>query len=165
MEKAMRILGIDPGYAIMGYGVVELIGNKFKVIEYGSIMTESRKNMTDRLKHLYYELMQLINRTDPDVAAIEELFFNTNTTTAIKVGQARGVSILACANSGIETNEYTQLQVKMALTGYGRADKKQVQHMTKTILNLKEVPKPDDTADALAIAICHGHSNFSGYGF
>ena len=155
MEKAMRILGIDPGYAIMGYGVVELIGNKFKVIEYGSIMTESRKNMTDRLKHLYY----------PDVAAIEELFFNTNTTTAIKVGQARGVSILACANSGIETNEYTPLQVKMALTGYGRADKKQVQHMTKTILNLKEVPKPDDTADALAIAICHGHSNFSGYGF
>ena len=165
MEKAMRILGIDPGYAIMGYGVVELIGNKFKVIEYGSIMTESRKNMTDRLKHRYYELMQLINRTDPDVAAIEELFFNTNTTTAIKVGQARGVSILACANSGIETNEYTPLQVKMALTGYGRADKKQVQHMTKTILNLKEVPKPDDTADALAIAICHGHSNFSGYGF
>mgnify|MGYP006877226292 FL=1 len=165
MEKAMRILGIDPGYAIMGYGVVELIGNKFKVIEYGSIMTECRKNMTDRLKHLYYELMQLINRTDPDVAAIEELFFNTNTTTAIKVGQARGVSILACANSGIETNEYTPLQVKMALTGYGRADKKQVQHMTKTILNLKEVPKPDDTADALAIAICHGHSNFSGYGF
>jgi crossover junction endodeoxyribonuclease ruvC len=165
LEKAMRILGIDPGYAIMGYGVVELIGNKFKVIEYGSIMTESRKNMTDRLKHLYYELMQLINRTDPDVAAIEELFFNTNTTTAIKVGQARGVSILACANSGIETNEYTPLQVKMALTGYGRADKKQVQHMTKTILNLKEVPKPDDTADALAIAICHGHSNFSGYGF
>ncbi len=165
MEKAMRILGIDPGYAIMGYGVVELIGNKFKVIEYGSIMTESRKNMTDRLKHLYYELMQLINRTDPDVAAIEELFFNTNTTTAIKVGQARGVSILACANSGIETNEYTPLQVKMALTGYGRANKKQVQHMTKTILNLKEVPKPDDTADALAIAICHGHSNFSGYGF
>ena len=165
MEKAMRILGIDPGYAIMGYGVVELIGNKFKVIEYGSIMTESRKNMTDRLKHLYYELMQLINRTDPDVAAIEELFFNTNTTTAIKVGQARGVSILACANSGIETNEYTPLQVKMALTGYGRADKKQVQHMTRTILNLKEVPKPDDTADALAIAICHGHSNFSGYGF
>ena len=165
MEKAMRILGIDPGYAIMGYGVVELIGNKFKVIEYGSIMTESRKNMTDRLKHLYYELMQLINRTDPDVAAIEDLFFNTNTTTAIKVGQARGVSILACANSGIETNEYTPLQVKMALTGYGRADKKQVQHMTKTILNLKEVPKPDDTADALAIAICHGHSNFSGYGF
>ena len=165
MEKAMRILGIDPGYAIMGYGVVELIGNKFKVIEYGSIMTESRKNMTDRLNHTYYELMQLINRTDPDVAAIEELFFNTNTTTAIKVGQARGVSILACANSGIETNEYTPLQVKMALTGYGRADKKQVQHMTKTILNLKEVPKPDDTADALAIAICHGHSNFSGYGF
>ena len=161
----MRILGIDPGYAIMGYGVVELIGNKFKVIEYGSIMTESRKNMTDRLKHLYYELMQLINRTDPDVAAIEELFFNTNTTTAIKVGQARGVSILACANSGIETNEYTPLQVKMALTGYGRADKTQVQHRTKTILNLKEVPKPDDTADALAIAICHGHSNFSGYGF
>ena len=161
----MRILGIDPGYAIMGYGVVELIGNKFKVIEYGSIMTESRKNMTDRLKHLYYELMQLINRTEPDVAAIEELFFNTNTTTAIKVGQARGVSILACANSGIEINEYTPLQVKMALTGYGRADKKQVQHMTKTILNLKEVPKPDDTADALAIAICHGHSNFSGYGF
>ena len=155
----MRILGIDPGYAIMGYGVVELIGNKFKVIEYGSIMTESRKNMTDRLKHLYYELMQLINRTDPDVAAIEELFFNTNTTTAIKVGQARGVSILACANSGIETNEYTPLQVKMALTGYGRADKKQVQEMVRLNLGLKDVPKPDDCADALAAAITHAAMN------
>lgn len=154
----MRILGIDPGYAIMGYGIVEKIGNKFKVLAYGSITTEANESMTDRLKHIYSKLMMLIDEYQPDEASIEELFFNTNTRTAIKVGQARGVAILACANSGVTISEYTPLQIKMALTGYGRADKKQVQQMIKAILNLKEVPKPDDTADALAAAICHGHS-------
>ncbi len=155
----MKILGIDPGYAILGYGIVEKKGNKFEVLEYGSITTEADMDMADRLKHIYYSLMEVIERAEPEEAAIEELFFNTNTTTAIKVGQARGVAILACANSSINISEYTPLQIKQALTGYGRADKKQVQMMIKTILNLKEVPKPDDTADALATAICHGHSN------
>lgn len=155
----MKILGIDPGYAILGYGVIEKLGNKFRIIEYGAVTTEVGESMPDRLKTLYYGLMEIIDRTQPDTASIEELFFNTNTTTAIKVGQARGVAILACANSGIDIAEYTPLQIKQGLTGYGRADKKQVQTMVKTILGLKEVPKPDDTADALAAAICHGHSS------
>ena len=156
----MRILGIDPGYAILGYGIVEKKGNRFEVIDYGSVTTDAKERMPDRLKHLYYSLMEIIDEYNPDAAAVEELFFNTNTKTAINVGQARGVAILACANSGIEIEEYTPLQIKQALTGYGRADKKQVQLMVKTILNLKEVPKPDDTADALAAAICHGHSAY-----
>ena len=155
----MRILGIDPGYAILGYGIVEKKGNRFEVIHYGSVTTDAGERMPDRLKHLYYSIMEIIDEFRPDEAAVEELFFNTNTKTAIKVGQARGVAILACANSGLNIEEYTPLQIKQALTGYGRADKKQVQTMVKTILNLKEVPKPDDTADALAAAICHGHSS------
>lgn len=154
----MRILGIDPGYAILGYGIIDMTGNKFNVVNYGAITTEAKESMPDRLKHLYYNLMELIEHFQPETVAIEELFFNTNTKTAIKVGQARGVAILACANSGISIAEYTPLQIKQALTGYGRADKTQVQNMVKTILNLKKVPKPDDTADALAAAICHGHS-------
>lgn len=154
----MRILGIDPGYAIMGYGIVDLKGNHFTPVTYGSITTDKDMAMPDRLKHLYTMLMEIIEEYHPEVASIEELFFNTNTTTAILVGQARGVAILACANSGIEIAEYTPLQIKQGIIGYGRAEKKQIQTMVKTILNLKEVPKPDDTADALAAAICHGHS-------
>ena len=146
----MKILGIDPGYAILGYGVVEKIGNKFKACDYGA--------MTERLEYLYDSLREIIEEHHPDVASIEELFFNTNAKTAILVGQARGVAILACVKGGLEIEEYTPLQIKQALVGYGRADKKQVQIMVKTILNLKEIPKPDDTADALAAAICHGHS-------
>ncbi len=154
----MRILGIDPGYAILGYGIVEMKGNHFEVCGYGAITTEASMNMTDRLKCLYTSLTEIIAEYEPEVASIEELFFNTNTKTAIMVGQARGVAILACANSGMEIAEYTPLQIKQALVGYGRAEKKQVQSMVKTILHLNEVPKPDDTADALAAAICHGHS-------
>lgn len=154
----MKILGIDPGYAIMGYGIVEMKGNHFSVCGYGALTTDSGMNMPDRLKHLYTQLMDIIREYEPDVAAIEELFFNTNVKTAIMVGQARGVAILACANSGLEIYEYTPLQIKQALVGYGRAEKAQIQAMVKTILNLKAVPKPDDTADALAAAICHGHS-------
>jgi crossover junction endodeoxyribonuclease RuvC len=154
----MKILGIDPGYAILGYGIVEMTGNKFKVCAYGAITTDAKMEMPDRLKVLYQDLMELIAEHEPEVASIEELFFNTNAKTAILVGQARGVAVLACANSGLEINEYTPLQIKQALVGYGRAEKKQVQIMVKTILNLKEIPKPDDTADALAAAICHGHS-------
>lgn len=154
----MRILGIDPGYAILGWGVIDMKGNHFKVIDYGAVTTDSKMEMPDRLKVLYNSLMDIIVRYEPDVASIEELFFNTNAKTAILVGQARGVAVLACANSGLEIDEYTPLQIKQALVGYGRAEKKQVQLMVKTILNLKEVPKPDDTADALAAAICHGHA-------
>lgn len=154
----MKILGIDPGYAILGYGIVEMTGNRFKVCDYGAVTTDAGMEMPDRLKILYQSLMDIIAEHEPDVASVEELFFNTNAKTAILVGQARGVAVLACANSGLEINEYTPLQIKQALVGYGRADKKQVQAMIKTILNLKAVPKPDDTADALAAAVCHGHA-------
>ena len=133
-------------------------GNRFKAIDYGAVTTDAKTDMPDRLKILYNSLMELILEYEPDVASVEELFFNTNAKTAILVGQARGVAVLACANSGLEIAEYTPLQIKQALVGYGRAEKQQVQLMVKTLLNLKEVPKPDDTADALAAAVCHGHS-------
>ena len=154
----MRILGIDPGYAIMGYGVIDKKGNKFSVSGYGAITTEANTPMEVRLEHIFDELNTIIKEYKPDVLAIEELFFNTNAKTAIHVGEARGIAILAAVKGGLEVEEYTPLQIKQALVGYGRAEKKQVQIMVKTILNLKGIPKPDDTADALAAAICHGHS-------
>lgn len=154
----MRILGIDPGYAILGYGIVDIVGNKFSVVDYGAITTDSSMDMPSRLVKLFDGLTGLISTFKPDEAAIEELFFNSNAKTAILVGEARGVAVLACAKGNLKINEYTPLQIKQALVGYGRADKTQVQFMVKTMLNLKEVPKPDDTADALAAAICHGHS-------
>lgn len=154
----MRILGIDPGYALMGYGVIEQQGNNFKVIDYGSISTEAGTPMPERLKFIYSSLMDIIAETEPEVAALEELFYNTNAKTVINVGQARGVAVLACVNSGLSIDEYTPLQIKQALVGYGRAEKKQVQQMVKTLLGMKSVPKPDDTADALAVAICHANS-------
>lgn len=154
----MRILGIDPGFAILGYGAVDMKGSRFAACGYGALTTDSAMEMPDRLKVLYAGLMDIIELYRPDVVSIEELFFNKNTKTALLVGQARGVAILACANSGIPIYEYTPLQIKQGLIGYGRAEKKQIQIMVKTILNLPEIPKPDDTADALAAAICHGHS-------
>lgn len=154
----MRILGIDPGYALMGYGVIEQQGNNFKVIDYGSISTEAGTPMPERLKFIYSSLMDIIAETEPEVAALEELFYNTNAKSVINVGQARGVAVLACVNSGLSIDEYTPLQIKQALVGYGRAEKKQVQQMVKTLLGMKSVPKPDDTADALAVAICHANS-------
>lgn len=157
----MRILGIDPGYALMGYGVIEQRGSRLQVIDYGSIATEAGTPMPERLKFIYSSLMDIIAETEPDAAALEELFYNTNAKTVINVGQARGVAVLACVNSGLSTDEYTPLQIKQALAGYGRADKKQVQQMVKTILQLDAVPKPDDTADALAVAICHANSSAS----
>ena len=154
----MRILGIDPGYAILGYGVLDKIGNKFVTVAYGSITTDSKMEMPERLVALYDGLTGIIQTYKPDEASIEELFFNNNAKTAILVGEARGVAVLACAKQGLKISEYTPLQIKQALVGYGRADKKQVQAMVKAILNLDEIPKPDDTADAVAAAICHGHS-------
>ena len=154
----MIILGIDPGYAIMGWGVIEKTGNHFRAIDYGAVTTEKDIDMPQRLEILYDGLREIIEEYRPEEASIEKLFFNTNTTTAINVGQARGVAMLACVKGGLNVCEYTPLEIKLAVTANGHADKKQVQFMVKTMLNLAEVPKPDDTADALAAAICHGHS-------
>jgi crossover junction endodeoxyribonuclease RuvC len=154
----MKILGIDPGYAILGYGIVEMRGNRFSLCDYGAVTTAADMALPDRLKYLYAALTDVIAGHDPDVAAVEELFFNSNAKTALLVGQARGAAVLACVNSGLRIYEYTPLQIKQGLTGYGRADKAQIQAMVKTILHLDETPKPDDAADALAAAICHGHS-------
>ncbi len=154
----MRIIGIDPGYAIVGYGVVEYTKNRFKVIDYGAITTTPKNTMPQRLNLVYDALTYIFSKYEPDAVAFEELFFNQNAKTAINVGQARGISILAAEKLGLNIFEYTPLQVKQAVVGYGRAEKAQVQQMVKTLLNLKVVPKPDDTADALAVAICHGHS-------
>lgn len=161
----MRILGIDPGYAIMGYGILDYNGNRFKTVGYGSVETEAGLPMPERLKLLYDGLTEIIQKYEPDEVSIEELFFNRNVTTAIGVGEARGVAMLACVEGGLVVSEYTPMQIKQALVGYGKAEKAQVQMMVKTILNLPEVPKPDDTADAVAAAICHAHSrNAKGLG-
>lgn len=155
----MRILGIDPGYAILGWGIIDLVGNRFSVVDYGAVLTDTSMDMPARLQALYNGLTDIIKKYKPEDASIEQLFFNSNAKTAILVGEARGVAVLACANGNLNIAEYTPLQIKQALVGYGRADKKQVQYMVKTMLNLKSVPKPDDTADALAAAICHAHSH------
>jgi len=154
----MIILGIDPGIAIVGYGVVEYNGNSFKTLDYGAVLTDSKETTPDRLNKIYEGLGNLLDIYKPDAVAIEELFFNKNAKTAIAVGQARGVAILAAARRNLDIFEYTPLQVKQGVVGYGRAEKKQVQMMVKTFLNLKSVPKPDDVADALAVAICHAHT-------
>lgn len=154
----MIIMGIDPGFAITGYGVVKYEGNKFTVIDYGAITTEASTAFCKRLLHLNQRLEELVELHKPDAVAVEELFFNKNIKTALNVGHGRGVILLSAAKSGVEVFEYTPLQVKQAVVGYGRADKTQVQQMIKAILNLPAVPKPDDVADALAVAVCHGHS-------
>lgn len=151
----MIILGIDPGIAIVGYGVIQCKGNNIKAIDYGSIVTDSKLNSPVRLKIIYHELTKIIEKYKPEDCAIEELFFNKNAKTAMKVGQARGVEILAAVNQNLDIFEYTPLQIKQAVVGYGRAEKHQVQEMVRLLLNLKAVPKPDDVADALAVAICH----------
>ena len=157
----MRIIGIDPGYAIMGWGIVDYVGNKFTTVDYGAITTDAEMPTEKRLSILYDELREIIDKYSPDEASVEKLFFNTNTTTAITVAEARGIALLVCEQNNVALNEYTPLQIKMGLVGYGRAEKKQVQEMVKLILNLNEVPKPDDTADALAAAICHAHTGGS----
>ena len=154
----MVILGIDPGYAIVGYGVIRYEGGKMSVIDYGKITTEANIPLSKRLKLIYDSLTQLIETFKPDVVAVEELFFNSNVKTAIAVGHARGVIILAAANKNTKIAEYTPLQIKQAVAGYGKAVKKHVMEMTRLMLKLDKVPKPDDTADALAVAICHCHS-------
>jgi len=157
----MKILGIDPGTAIIGYGLVEYKNNKINYIDYSCIYTHKDQAMSIRLKEIFEELNIIIDKLKPDAIAIEEIFYFKNNKTVISVSQARGVIILACQLKKIPIFEYTPLQVKMGITGYGRAEKKQVQLMVQKILNLKEIPKPDDAADALAIAITHVNSNNS----
>ncbi len=158
----MRILGIDPGYATVGYGIVDTNGYNFTVVGYGAVTTPADLPFSERLKLIYDDINTLIEKYAPEELSIERLYFNTNTTTAIDVAQARGVIVMACHNKGLTVNEYTPLQVKQAVTGYGKAEKRQVMEMVKGLLSLKAVPKPDDTADALALAICHGHFGASG---
>ena len=158
MRHSLRIIGIDPGYAIVGYGVVDYAGNRFGVVEYGAIQTAAGMPFERRLEQVWDELSAVLIRTRPDAMAVEKLFFTTNQKTAIDVAQARGVIQLCAVKHGLALSEYTPLQVKQSVVGYGKAEKKQVMHMTKVLLNLEEVPKPDDTADALAVAICHAHS-------
>jgi len=151
----MRVLGIDPGIAITGYGIIDFAGNSFSPVDYGSIRSATEMPQHLRLNKLYNELTDLIIKYRPHCMAVEELFFNRNVRTAMSVSQARGVILLASAQSDLEVYEYTPLQVKQAVVGRGRADKKQVQYMIKIILNLPAIPRPDDVADALAIAVCH----------
>lgn len=161
----MVVLGIDPGMAIMGYGVVDETMRKLKVIDYGTVVTPPDMNTPNRLVKIYESVEELIDRFKPDVVAVEELFFNKNVKTALIIGHARGVAVLAAARKGLDIYEYTPLQVKQAVVGYGRAEKMQVQQMVKMLLNLREVPKPDDAADALAVSICHIHSSCMGRRF
>ena len=157
----MIVLGIDPGYAIVGCGVVEYRGNHFRMLSYGAIITEAHTPFNERIEKIYDEADALMKRYKPEAMAIEKLFFNTNQKTAIDVAQARGALILAAQKNGIPIFEYTPLQVKQSVVGYGRAEKKQVQEMTRIMLHLDSIPKPDDTADALAMAICHAHTGSS----
>lgn len=157
-KTSFRVLGIDPGLARMGYGLVERNGTRLRALDYGTIETRAGKGTADRLVELFRGLQGILKKTRPDEAAIEELFFSKNVKTAITVGHARGVAVLACGLARVPVSEYKPGQVKQAVTGYGAADKRQVQRMVTVLLGLSEVPKPDDTADALAIAIAHAHA-------
>lgn len=156
--KLLRILGIDPGIAIVGFAFIDKLGSRLVPVQYGCIQTEAHTEPSLRLKEVYDATLQLIDKYKPEAVAIEKLYFNRNVTTAFTVGQARGVLMLAAAQNGLPVAEYTPLQVKQAVVGYGNAEKKQVQEMVKMLLKLSQVPKPDDVADALAVAICHSHS-------
>lgn len=157
----MVIFGIDPGYAIVGCGVVRYERGNFSLIGYGAVTTSKDMQFNKRLKKIYDDLSELLLRFKPDAVSMERLYFNTNQKTAIDVAQARGVAVLAVENAGIPLYEYTPLQVKQSIVGYGRAEKIQVQNMTKMFLKLDKIPKPDDAADALALAVCHGHASGS----
>lgn len=157
----MIILGIDPGYAIVGWGVIRYESNRFQVIDYGAITTEAGTPFVERLSSVYNGLNDIFERYKPEAMAIEKLFYNTNAKTVIDVAQARGVTVLAAHQNNAKIFEYTPLQVKQSVVGYGRAEKKQVQEMVRVILRLEKIPKPDDTADALAMAVCHAHSSGS----
>jgi len=157
-ENESLVLGIDPGTAITGYGLVRAEGDNLRLVDYGAIVTSSDKSLPQRLQRIYRQLTAIIQERQPSSAAVEKLFFSRNVRTALSVGQARGVALLAMANAEIPVHEYTPLEVKQAVVGYGRATKEQVQEMVKMLLGLDSVPQPDDAADAIAVAICHIHS-------
>ena len=157
----MVILGIDPGYAIVGFGAVVYENNRFTVLGYGAITTRAHTEFTSRLEEIYDGMNELITKFRPDCISVEKLYFNTNTTTAIAVAESRGCILLAAKKGLVTVYEYTPLQVKSSVTGYGRAEKKQIMEMTRIMLGLEKIPRPDDAADALALAICHGHSSGS----
>lgn len=160
----MRIIGIDPGYAIVGFGILDYAGNRFSLLEYGAITTQAHTDFAQRLRIIHEDLSYLLEKYKPDQMSLEQLFFTTNQKTAIAVAQARGVIMLGAQQAGVPIAEYTPLQVKQAVVGYGKAEKKQVQEMTRRILGLADIPKPDDAADALALAVCHGHCGLSRLG-
>ena len=155
MENKKNFLGIDPGIARMGWGVVSLEGSRMRAGDYGTLTTGARQPLEDRLAELFKAIQAILGRVKPQAVAMEELFFSRNAKTAIAVGQARGVALLACGLAGLSVYEYRPMEIKQAVAGYGAADKEQVQKMVKLLLGLKETPKPDDTADALAVAITH----------
>lgn len=154
----MTVLGIDPGYATVGFGIITGNRVRHQVVQYGAIRTEAGEPLPQRLKQIYDDATLLITQFSPDVMAIEQLFFNTNTTTALSVAEARGVLLLAAESCGLPIFEYTPLQVKQAVTGYGRAEKQQVMELVRRLLHMQTIPRPDDAADALAVALCHARS-------
>ena len=157
----MRVLGIDPGYAIVGWGVVDYVGNRFAPVDFGAVCTDAGVPFERRLDEVYTGVKEVIARTQPEVLAIEKLFYQHNQTTVIGVAEARGVILLAAAQAGLPIYEYTPMQVKQAVTGYGKAEKHQVMDMTRRLLRLDRMPRPDDAADAIAIALCHARSSTS----
>jgi crossover junction endodeoxyribonuclease RuvC len=159
MAMAKIILGVDPGIADTGYGIIKAEGSRLTCLSYGSIKTDKKLSLADRLETLYIELDKIIKKYKPDLVSIEELFFNKNVRTALIVGQARGVALLTFKKNGLKIVEYTPSQAKAAVSAYGQASKMQVQKMVKLILNLDKLPRPDDAADALALAICGLNSN------
>lgn len=161
IERPLRILGIDPGTGIVGYGLIDVSTGHFDTITYGTIQTEPKTPLHLRLPMIFEDMQYLIKEYEPDVVAVEQLFFFKNAKTVMGVAQARGVILLTISLNDIEFAEYTPLQIKQTITGYGRADKREVQEMVTSLLELESIPKPDDAADALAIAVCHAH--FLGY--
>ena len=157
----MKILGIDPGYGITGFGLVEVQGGQYRLLRCGAITTPAGMDFSARLEIIYEDMRKLLELAKPDVVAIEELFFGQNVTTGIGVAQSRGVILLAIRQAGLEVHSYKPMQVKQAVVGYGNATKHQVMDMTKRLLHLDAMPKPDDAADAIAIALCHGRSSTS----
>ena len=157
----MRILGIDPGYGITGFGLIEAERNQYKLLHCGAITTPAGMDFPARLEIIYNDMTELLRMAKPDCVAIEELFFGQNVTTGIGVAQSRGVILLAAQQAGLEVSQYKPMQVKQAVVGYGNATKHQVMEMTKRILGLSQSPKPDDAADAVAIALCHARSSTS----
>lgn len=157
----MRIIGIDPGIATIGFAVIDQDKNKIRLVKCGVITTPAHTSLSSRLERIYEDMCSLLDMFSPDAVSVEELFFNTNITTGISVAHGRGVILLACAKAGVDIFEYTPLQVKQSVVGYGRAEKKQVMDMVRRICDLAAPPKPDDAADAVALAICHARSRTS----